>query len=325
MPDLIFATKGQAEALAAQEAVTKKAREAKEEFEAGAKATQAWDSAQLQLKRSAESAMRSVATEQERVVQQIDRVKAAYREGLILKPEAEETVRRLREQWMKAGDAVKSARSEAARVPQELQKIEQPASRLQQTFQKAFDPIRIAKWASGFVSVGAAISALRKEIQDLQTQADNLAGRQIRGYQEAVEAGDTERAARLKARADLSKAFESGAQQIAESRGSYFLSSDELADLDEIDAMLRGEGYLNRSIRSGIRRVQGGGYVRVSDVAQELRGAVSDLQNPRSMDAAAAQLDAEFARQRQEELAALQRILGVLEKMERKDGDSLGN
>jgi predicted nucleic acid-binding Zn-ribbon protein len=226
---------------------------------------------------------------------------------------------------MKAGDAVKSARSEAARVPQELQKIEQPASRLQQTFQKAFDPIRIAKWASGFVSVGAAISALRKEIQDLQTQADNLAGRQIRGYQEAVEAGDTERAARLKARADLSKAFESGAQQIAESRGSYFLSSDELADLDEIDAMLRGEGYLNRSIRSGIRRVQGGGYVRVSDVAQELRGAVSDLQNPRSMDAAAAQLDAEFARQRQEELAALQRILGVLEKMERKDGDSLGN
>lgn len=110
MADLVFSTRGQAEALAAQESLRKKALEAKLEFEEAAKATGAWDAATMKLKSSAESALRSISSEQDRIVDKIAKIEAAQAKGLVAPKEAEEAVKRLRQQWIDVDGATKAAK-----------------------------------------------------------------------------------------------------------------------------------------------------------------------------------------------------------------------
>lgn len=320
MPDLVFATRGQAEAIAAQEAVARKAREAKVEFEEGAKATQAWDSAQMGLKRSAESALRTVTTEQERIIQQIDKVKAAYREGLILRPEAEEGVRRLRKRWVEVDGAIGDSMTAAGKVPGKLNEIQEPASKLQKVFNKAFDPIAIAKFAAGFVGVQAVIGGLRKEIEDLQVTTDKIAARQKAAYDAAVESGDTATAERLRGSVTQTEALEKGAGRIGATVDRPYLSSDELADLDEIKAAL-GEGYTERTLGSLGRRILGGGQVRRSDAIAAIETEISRVA-PSDLDRAAASLPggAEALRKQEEQVRILQEMLAELKGINTKEG-----
>lgn len=116
MSDLVFTTQGQAEALAAQEAIAKKGKEIRDEFESGAKSVGAWDSAMSKLKGSAESALRSVASEQEKIAQQIERISAASEKGLIPPAEAEQAVARLKERWVEADEATKKQAEDAEKT-----------------------------------------------------------------------------------------------------------------------------------------------------------------------------------------------------------------
>jgi hypothetical protein len=116
MSDLVFTTQGQAEALAAQEAVAKKGREIRDEFEQGAKSVGAWDSAMSKLKGSAESALRSVATEQEKIAEQITKISAAQEKGLIPPAEAEAAVARLKDRWLECDEATKKQAEDAEKT-----------------------------------------------------------------------------------------------------------------------------------------------------------------------------------------------------------------
>jgi len=109
MSDLVFATRGQAEMLAAQEAVRKKALDTKQEFEEAAKATGAWDAATMKLKSSAETALRSISTEQEKIAEKIAKIQAAQEKGLVPPKEAEEGIQRLRQQWIDVDEATLEA------------------------------------------------------------------------------------------------------------------------------------------------------------------------------------------------------------------------
>lgn len=82
MPDLIFASRGQAEALAAQEQITTAARKARAEFEEGAKATKVWDVDTAKLARTSESALRSVQTEQDKIAEKISLINERLRQGI---------------------------------------------------------------------------------------------------------------------------------------------------------------------------------------------------------------------------------------------------
>lgn len=121
MGDLIFATKGQAAALAAQEALRKKALETKQEFEAGAKATQTWDAELTRLKSAGETALRSIQTEQEKIADKIAKIQAAQEKGLIPPTEAEEGIKRLRQQWIDVDEATIQAKKSAEELSQRMQ------------------------------------------------------------------------------------------------------------------------------------------------------------------------------------------------------------
>jgi chromosome segregation ATPase len=125
MADLVFTTQGQAEALAAQEAVAKKGREIRDEFEQGAKSVGNWDSSLSKLKGSAESALRSIRSEQENIAQQINAISEAQQKGLIPPEEAEQAVTRLKERWVEADEATKKQGEDAektARAHEELKR-----------------------------------------------------------------------------------------------------------------------------------------------------------------------------------------------------------
>lgn len=123
MSDLVFTTRGQAEMLAAQEAVRKKALETKQELDEAAKATGAWDAATMKLKSSAESALRSVNTEQEKILDKIAKIQQAQEKGLVAPKEAEESVKRLRQQWIDVDEATlkaKESTENAAKITRDL-------------------------------------------------------------------------------------------------------------------------------------------------------------------------------------------------------------
>jgi hypothetical protein len=142
MADVTFATKGQAEILAAQEAVRQKALETKQEFEAGAKATGAWDAAVMKLKGQAEGALRSVATEQEKIVDQIAKIKEAQEKGLIPPAEAEEAVKRLRQEWINVDEATLKAAEAAEQTKKETAELAAEHGRLKSTAETALRSIQ---------------------------------------------------------------------------------------------------------------------------------------------------------------------------------------
>lgn len=256
MSDLVFATRGQAEMLAAQEEVRKKALETKQEFEEGAKATGSWDAAMMKLKGQAESALRSVNSEQEKILDKIAKIQQAQEKGIIppeAAKEAETALQRLRQEWidvdeatLKAAESTEKAREATERQEQanarlkstaesalrsiqtEEEQIEEKISdievamqgglvppkeaeegiqrlrdrleevrsqandtrdaggRLGDVIAKAFDPMQIAKWAFGLVSVKAGIGQLRAEFEDLQDAID----KRIASNAEPKEKGD---------------------------------------------------------------------------------------------------------------------------------------
>jgi len=126
MSDLVFATRGQAEMLAAQEAVRAKALATKQEFEEATKATGGWDAAMGKLKGQAESALRSVNTEQEKILDKIAKIQAAQAKGIIppeAAKEAEAAISRLRQEWVDVDAATikaKESTENAAKVTREL-------------------------------------------------------------------------------------------------------------------------------------------------------------------------------------------------------------
>ena len=127
MPDLVFTTRGQAEALAAQESLRKAALDLKAEFEAGAKATGAWDASLAKLKSAGEGALRSIQTEQEKIVDKIAKIEQAQKKGLIPPEEAEQGIKRLRQQWAEADEATIKHRENLAAVAAENDKIKTAA------------------------------------------------------------------------------------------------------------------------------------------------------------------------------------------------------
>ena len=127
MSDLVFATRGQAEMLAAQESVRKKALETKQEFEEAAKATGAWDAATMKLKNSAESALRSISSEQDKIVEKIAKIEAAQEKGLIPPKEAEDGIKRLRQQWIDVDEKTTQAREATLKQEQAYMKLRSTA------------------------------------------------------------------------------------------------------------------------------------------------------------------------------------------------------
>jgi hypothetical protein len=142
MADLSFATKGQAEALAAQEAVRQKALDTRQEFEAGAKAAGAWDAALGKLKTQGESALKSIATEQEKIVDKINAIKAAQEEGFIPPAEAEEAIRRLRQEWINVDEATQAAGASTDTTKDKTAALSEEHVRLKSTAESALRSIQ---------------------------------------------------------------------------------------------------------------------------------------------------------------------------------------
>ena len=172
MADLVFAAKGQAEALAAQEAIAKKGREVRQEFEAGAKATQAWDSSVAKLARTAESTLRSIATEQERIASKIDIVNQAQSRGIISSEQAAEAVRRLREQWAEVDAKTQNMPANLDAVNDKTSDLQAGTDRLADSAGRAFDPAKLGKYIAGIVSIGAMLRLVKTTLDDWQTAVD---------------------------------------------------------------------------------------------------------------------------------------------------------
>jgi hypothetical protein len=125
MADLVFTTQGQAEALAAQEAIANKGRAIRDEFEQGAKSVGQWDSQLGRLKSAAEGALRSIQTEQEKIAQQIADIEKAQIRGMIPPEEAEQAITRLKERWVEVDEATKKQAEDTektARAHEELKR-----------------------------------------------------------------------------------------------------------------------------------------------------------------------------------------------------------
>ncbi len=118
MADLVFATRGQAEALKAQEDIAKKSREIRNEFEEGAKSTGKWDAATAKLHRTSETALRSIATEQEKIADKISLIQERQEKGIGTTEENEKAIARLRERWIELDDATIKQRQDAEKVAQ---------------------------------------------------------------------------------------------------------------------------------------------------------------------------------------------------------------
>ncbi len=118
MADLVFATRGQSEVLKAQEEIAKKSREIRDEFMEGAKATGKWDAATAKLQRTSEAALRSVATEQEKIADKIALIQERQEKGIGTTEENEAAIKRLRERWVELDDATVKQREEAVKVAQ---------------------------------------------------------------------------------------------------------------------------------------------------------------------------------------------------------------
>lgn len=322
MPDLVFATRGQAEAIAAQEAQAKKSREVREEFEKGAKATETWDANTAKLVRTSEGALRSIRTEQEKIAEKIALINERQEKGIGSAEENQEAIKRLQEQWVALDDAtirqkeaidsvaqehaklkttaqsaLRSVQTEEEAVAEELENIEEqikaveaamekglipPAEaeagikRLKERIEelkvstnevadesgklggiisKAFDPTNLAKMAVGFVGIKGAIGVIKADIADVQDRIDKIYERAKKGFDEAVAAGDTARADKLRGIADRARGLESAAQGTAEAAapGSPWMSREEQNLIDEV---LRntGQSYGQRTVDSLMER-----------------------------------------------------------------------
>jgi DNA repair exonuclease SbcCD ATPase subunit len=156
MPELVFVSKGQAEALAAQEAIAKKGREIKEEFEQGAKSVGKWDSEMAKLHRTSEAALRSVQTEQEKIAAQIDLIKERQEKGIGTVEENEEAIRRLQQRWVELDDATKAQREATAKVAEEHARLKTSAT----------DALRSVQTEEE--KVAAEMEAIEDQIKDVE-------------------------------------------------------------------------------------------------------------------------------------------------------------
>lgn len=191
MADLVFATRGQAEALAAQEAVRRKALETKQEFDEAAKATGAWDASMMKLKSAAESALRSVSTEQEKILDKIAKIQEAQEKGLIpaeAAKDAEEAIQRLRQEWIELDEATLKAAEATKRAADETAKQEQANLRLKTAAEGALRSIQTeeerileqieeieAAMAQGLVPPDEAeigIQRLRTKLEEVRDELD---------------------------------------------------------------------------------------------------------------------------------------------------------
>lgn len=127
MSDLRFTTQGQEQVLAAQQQLRKGAREYKEEIEAGLKATQQWDENWAKLKRQGETALRSIQTEQERLLDSILKIEDAAARGLVPPDEAQEGIRRLKQQWIEVDEATVKAREATDQYEREQAELKNAA------------------------------------------------------------------------------------------------------------------------------------------------------------------------------------------------------
>lgn len=149
MSDLVFTTQGNAEILAAQEAQRAAAQRAREEFEHGAKATGVWDTAISTLSRNANSALKSIETEQQKIVDQINAIKEGMAKGLVPPDEAKKGIEELEKRWKAAGDA-----GEKSFGPEAVGKLKEFASEL-------------AGVAGVGLSVAGAIEEIKNEYDSL--------------------------------------------------------------------------------------------------------------------------------------------------------------
>lgn len=340
MPDLIFASRGQAEALAAQEQVAAAARKARAEFEEGAKATKAWDADTARLARTSESALRSVQTEQEKIAEKISLINERQQKGIGDTEENARAIGRLRGKWVEAG---------------------QEGSRVADVFQKAFDPIKLAKFAAGFVGVGAAIRLIKEQFEDFQVGVDKRVEAALKpqeklkkieqdivsAQQEATQAqerlvqqqnrlrdagsrsqeGAAERQASIRqqiadAQLDLSRAQEDRSADEAERQNQIKAAKQDLGEARQdywqadTEASARGGERRIADIEARLQELRGKGESvqsqrRIADIQERIRRLEKDLTNAAVADGLVAESAAVgFA---QEDVGAAQRRLLDLE------------
>lgn len=155
MSNLQFTTEGQAQALAAQEAIAKGARTNREEFEKGAKATKTWDDNLAKMARTSESALRSVQTEQEKIAAQIDAIQNAVKNGIYdgREKEAEQAIERLRQKWVNVDAATIAAKDKAGEFAAQQSKIKSAAE-------------------DALGSVETDLESIERQIEAIETAAD---------------------------------------------------------------------------------------------------------------------------------------------------------
>jgi DNA repair exonuclease SbcCD ATPase subunit len=153
MANLKFTAEGQAEVLAAQESLRKSARDYKQEVEAGAKATDVWDESWQKIKRSGESALRSIQSEQEKIVDRINSIKDAQEKGLIPPKEAEQSLVKLRQLWVDVDEATVKAK-------EKTRDYEQQQARLKSAGEAALGAVR------------TELELIESQIKDVEAAAD---------------------------------------------------------------------------------------------------------------------------------------------------------
>src|SRR3990172_6500026 len=142
MPDLVFATRGQQEALSAQEAVAKKARAIRDEQESAARSVDGWDASMLKLKRTSESALRSVQTEQEKIAEQISVITERQEKGIGTTEENNEAIGRLRERWVELDAATVKQREATEAVAAEHLRLKTSAETALRSVQTEEERVR---------------------------------------------------------------------------------------------------------------------------------------------------------------------------------------
>ena len=182
MANLRFTTEGQREALAAQESIAKKSRELKQEFEAGAKATKAWDADVAKMQRTSETALRSVQTEQEKIANQIADIQKAVENGLYegREDEAAKALVRLRQKWVDVDEATAKAKLESRNYELQQERLKAAAESalgsVQTELERIEQQIEAVEQASKEGLIDAddaekALERLRDQLAELPDQA----------------------------------------------------------------------------------------------------------------------------------------------------------
>lgn len=256
MPDLVFATKGQAAVLLAQEQMKKKADELNAEFKKTAKDAEAAKNAILKI-------YESTKTPQEQMKQRMEVLRKAIKDGTA-PPEAITALERLKAKYQETfGTAQK-----------EITKSNMSLKELDATQKKTFDSSAVTKWGAALGgAVSAAIVASFKTIKDEQKKLADDAKASVIGEGSLAQLADTP------------EQFQS---LLGESRGMYAAgvgrnrneASDTLFSLINAGVTDRGDRAFFGRMRSAGLVGDAGGFAKAAATIQStLGGNMQDIVN----------------------------------------------